>query len=754
MRDQQRWLAVGGGLGAVSAAAQVGLLRELLVGFRGNELSLGITMAVWLLWVAAGSAAGGIIARRRNATYPNSAISAALALLLLGALALAGIWFARDLRSILGVPWGEFIPTSRLIYATLLLVAPVAAAAGTAFPLICAAARARAGIPSGRIYLAESLGFLVGGLATYAAAGLVSPFAAALAVAAAGGAFAAVTVWAISPARRLAVAYTGGVIVVMAAGASARLESASMRNLFPGQKIVASTYSRYGNWVALAHAEEVSFYHDGALAFTAPQPMAAETLAHLALLQHPDPRRVLLIGGGVDGTAAELLKHRQVSLDYVELDPAVIALARVCALRAQPHLTDFMRSPRLHFYQQDGRLFVKRASSRYDVIIVNLPEPATALLNRYYTFEFFGEARRALTPEGVLCLGLPGAENYLGPEMQALHGSVYHSLRRVFADVVVTPGEHSYFFASRTHRCLSVDAAELSRRWQKQLVPVKYFSGYYLEAILLPERVEFIRQSCESAPRAINRDFRPVGYFYDVSVTGLAEGLLPPGLAGRMRFLPGPLFAAVGVAIFGLPFVFSRRGQRLRRAAVIGGVAAVGLAGMTMEVCLIFALQVINGHVYAQVGALIAVFMAGLAVGTWSQARAMERGGLAPRRWVAWLVAGSIVTAVVAVVLARLGGVRGTSTLLSTGVIGLLMAAGGAVVGAVFPLAVGLLGGSPGAAGSVYAADLAGAALGGCVTAVIALPLLGLAGTCDAAALLVAASAVIGAIGLRARRAY
>jgi spermidine synthase len=335
--------------------------------------------------------------------------------------------------------------------------------------------------------------------------------------------------------------------------------------------------------------------------------------------------------------------------------------------------------------------------------------------------------------------------------MQALHGAVYHSLRRVFADVIVTPGDQSYFFASTRGGFLTADAAELARRWEKQAVPVKYFGPYYIEAILLPERVEFVRQSCESAPKAINRDFRPVGYYYDVAVAGLAEGLLPPGAATRLRWLPGPVLAAVAVVLFGVPLALSRRGQRLRRGAIIGGVAAAGLAGMTLEVSLLFALQVINGHVYAQVGALIGAFMAGLALGTWTQERARRRGGRPARRWLVWLAAGAVAAAVAPGLVIALASIPGMGAWLPGLTIAALMAAGGAVVGALFPIAVHLLGGSARAAGAVYAADLAGAALGACVAAVIALPLLGLPGACYSAAAMVGAIAVVGAFAVRPR---
>ena len=770
---RRRWLVVGAGLGFTSALAQVLLLRELLVGFRGNELSLGISLAAWLMSVALGSAVAGRLSRARPAEdapgpAPRSggpgrrsrsdlaARAPAIALLFLGILPLVGIWLARDLRHFLGIGWGEFIPASQLVHATAMLIAPVGFAAGAAFPLICRAAEVHAGVKPGAIYLAESLGFLAGGVATFATADVLAPFGAALATAAAAGAFALLAAWDSRGLRYGAVAWAAAASAALAVGAPAQLETGSLANLFPGQRIVASEYSRYGTWVALSHGEQVSFYHNGALAFSAPNRIAAETLAHLTLLQHRDPRRVLLIGGGVDGTATEILKHRRVRLDYVELDPAIIPLARACSRRAAPRLDQLLAHPRLRFSQCDGRLFVKRAAAAragYDVIMVNLPEPATALLNRFYTLEFFSEAKRALGPDGVLCVGIPGAENYIGPEMQALHGSVYHALRRVFADVVMTPGEHTLFFASARAGFLTVDAAALAQRWAAREVPASYFSSYYLDAILLPERVDFIRRSCESAPRAINRDFRPVGYFYDVAVAGLAEGILPPGALGRTRALPVPLLALCGLALFAVPFALSPRGERVRRCSLVGGIAAAGFAGMTLELCLLFGLQVLNGHVYSQVGALVAVFMAGLAAGTWAEGRALAAGRRPRQRWLAWLAGGAALCAATPVLLATLAANPSAGGWPSGLVIGALMAAGGAMVGALFPLGVRMLGDSARAAGTIYAADVAGAAVGALVVAVIALPVLGLAGTCYTAALILAAGAVISFAAGAVRRA-
>ena len=68
------------------------------------------------------------------------------------------------------------------------------------------------------------------------------------------------------------------------------------------------------------------------------------------------PRRVLLIGGGVNGGVAEALKHPTVErLDYVELDPALIAMAR----QFFPTQTAvFASDPRVHLHFVDGRRFL------------------------------------------------------------------------------------------------------------------------------------------------------------------------------------------------------------------------------------------------------------------------------------------------------------------------------------------------------------------------------------------------------------
>ena len=67
---------------------------------------------------------------------------------------------------------------------------------------------------------------------------------------------------------------------------------------------------------------QLNYHENGLLLGAENEPQASENLAHLSLLAHPAPRRVLLIGGGFNGVLGEILKHAPDRVDYVELDPA------------------------------------------------------------------------------------------------------------------------------------------------------------------------------------------------------------------------------------------------------------------------------------------------------------------------------------------------------------------------------------------------------------------------------------------------
>jgi spermidine synthase len=112
------------------------------------------------------------------------------------------------------------------------------------------------------------------------------------------------------------------------------LDRSAQARLWRGFRLVESRNSIYGNLAVIETGNTKtgnirSIYDNGVILANAPDENAAEEAVHYALLEHPAPRHVLMIGGGVNGSIAQALKHPTVErIDYVELDPALIDMAR------------------------------------------------------------------------------------------------------------------------------------------------------------------------------------------------------------------------------------------------------------------------------------------------------------------------------------------------------------------------------------------------------------------------------------------
>ncbi len=149
---------------------------------------------------------------------------------------------------------------------------------------------------------------------------------------------------------------------------------------------------------------------------------------HLPVLFNPGFRRVLFVGMG-GGTAPSRFHHdyRDAAIEVVEIDPAVVETART--------LFGLPDDARLKVHVMDGRLWLRRATQRYDLVILDAYVIDTIPFH-LATREFFQEVAARLTPGGVVASNVIGAVR--GRESR-LFRAIYKTFRSVFPSVYVFP---------------------------------------------------------------------------------------------------------------------------------------------------------------------------------------------------------------------------------------------------------------------------------------------------------------------------
>lgn len=122
-----------------------------------------------------------------------------------------------------------------------------------------------------------------------------------------------------------------------------------------------------------------------------------EMIAHVPLLAHTKPARVLVIGGGDGGVVREILKHPEVeSVHLCEIDPEVVRACR----EYLPTLAASFDDPRVQVFYEDGAKYVAGCSEPYEVIIVDSTDP---LGPGQILFQkaFYTSMKKALSPGGI-----------------------------------------------------------------------------------------------------------------------------------------------------------------------------------------------------------------------------------------------------------------------------------------------------------------------------------------------------------------
>ena len=708
-------------VGFSAVIGQVVLMRELMVVFSGNEISLGVMLASWLFWTAAGSLLCGSLALGQS----NSRRAVAVLEVLLAVSLPLTIWALRSSKSLFQAVPGELVGPVPVLLASLVCLSVFCVVAGALF---VAAARmygheraidARSAVSAA--YLLEAAGSAIGGVvASLVLLRFLSPFQIACIVLLLNLCMAAFLLFQLSRRQLGFVAAVAALLgILLFVCVAPWLEGAAQARQWRGFHLLASRDSIYGNLTVVETGNIRSLYENGLILANSPDESAAEESVHYALLEHPAPHRILMIGGGASGAIAQALRHPTVErIDLVELDPALIGVAReFFPSEAAPPYSD----SRVHLHYADGRAYLKSARDNFDVIIVNVPDPQTAQLNRFYTAEFFRSARNHLAPGGLLALQLRSAEEAISPGLAEFLRCIDHTLHGVFPYVVAIPGETIHFFAAMRSDVLTDDPHLLVSRLLERNLKTRYVREYFIPFRMMPDRMEQVRDQLQPlATTAVNRDFSPIAYYFDVE---LWSAQFKPAYAAWLRTAAHLDFKIVLGAVLVVLFLaaallgFTPASEQRARAAAASCMAATGFTLMALEIFLLLAFQSIYGYVYHQLAILIALCMAGIAAGSWLAVRRIRHGDHFARRSIAstqfLLTVSAPALMLLVSLLAKVSGTTAT-WIAAQCVFPALAALSGILGGYQFPMATQLYNsGGQRSLGMLYSIDL----LGGCAGA-------------------------------------
>ena len=263
-----------------------------------------------------------------------------------------------------------------------------------------------------------------------------------------------------------------------------RLSAEAEEVLYSGesefQKIEVFKSKEYGTMLALDGVFQTSereefIYH--------------EMMSHVPLFLHPNPERVLIIGGGDGGVAKELTQYDSIEkIDVVEPDEMLVEVCR----EHFPELACGLDDPRVNVYYQDGLRFLRNKTEEYDLIINDATDPF-GHTEGLFTKEFYVSCYKALKEDGIMVYqhGSPFYDEDK-EECMKMHRKAFRAfpVSRVYQAHIPTcsSGYWLFGFASKKYHPLNNLRV---KEWKKLHIKTRYYTtNLHRGAFMLPKYLE------------------------------------------------------------------------------------------------------------------------------------------------------------------------------------------------------------------------------------------------------------------------
>ena len=728
--------------GFFTIGAQTVLFREFVTAFEGNDISVGIFFGSWFLWVGL---AAVLVRRSRRLAERLSRYVELLFLAYVPALAVQLVLISR-VRELAGVASYDLMSIQAIVLWAIVVNAPVSLITGVLFPVACHWVEKTEAFPVSRVFVLEATGSFTGGVVVtlllsqrvpavfllfllalflslcVCAVGLAGLFETA---AVKGARRAVVPVVSLS----LSLLLGGSLLAGFDRFAAGRLRLLKWTNLLPRDALEGAFHTAQAEYLYGTYRGQWVVVREGSVCEAMPDEETAGQTAAIGLSQNPRAKRILVIGSGLALCDRFLALPQVEHLAWAHADGEYIE-------RIGAHLPDEHKitDDRFHPVAREIRQYLSGQAGSFDLAVLNLPDVTSSAFNRYYTREFYEQVRASLRPGGVLSVGFAGGENVMGPELVRLGASVKRTLEQIFSNLVLVPGDRSWFLAS-DEGTLTGDPATLRDRFATIEAGPSIFPPTALLSVYLPDRAARALELYDAVDLSdallVNRDARPLTHLYSLLLAARQSGasvtrfvrLLT--LAGLWPFLV-PVLVFVALRLWSGAAKATGPGRSSFDSSFL--VFSAGWVGISVMIVLMYLYQTRFGSLYLHVGLISALFMAGLTVGA---VLAAALSAATSRRSRAGLP-GVLAAHAGLLVLVALGG----SHMLREaghGLFAAAFAACGFCSGLYWPVAarqLGRAGFEPAQAGSrLETADHLGACIGGLVTSLLMVPVLGTGAT-------------------------
>lgn len=208
-----------------------------------------------------------------------------------------------------------------------------------------------------------------------------------------------------------------------------------------------------------------------------------EMIAHIPLFTHPDPKNVLVVGGGDGGVIREIIKHPGVeTITMVEVDEKVIEYSQ----RYLPVIASGFKHPKVRVEIEDGQEYVSKHRDHFDVIIIDSTEPVGPGMNLFKR-EFYNAIFKALKQDGLF---VTQSDNpwFKSDLIKVIHrevGGIFPITRLYMANIPTYPGGMwTFTIGSKQYNPLQVENSRFHE------IDTKYYTrAMHQAAFTLPKFV-------------------------------------------------------------------------------------------------------------------------------------------------------------------------------------------------------------------------------------------------------------------------